>query len=57
MDYNIDIPSCRETIKFSEVKALPVFGSTIGLFYVGHRALFVMDFVVRETQGYMKGDI
>lgn len=47
-DYNIDIPPCRETIKFSEVQALPVFGTDTGLFHVGHKALFVMERTTRE---------
>ena len=46
--YNIEIPPCRETISFSDVKSLPVFGKDVGLFHVGHKALFVMDCTTRE---------
>lgn len=46
--YNLDIPLCSGTIYFSEVKALPEFGSKHGLFHVGHKALFVMGHITRE---------
>lgn len=46
--YNLEIPPCRETLSFSAVKALPVFGADANLFQVGHRALFVMELTTRE---------
>lgn len=46
--YNLKIPPCREKMNFSDVKSLPVFGSDVGLFHVGHKALFVMEQTTRE---------
>jgi len=46
--YNIEIPPCRKMINFSDVKSLPIFGSDMELFHVGHTALSVMEQTTRE---------